>query len=398
MQPLTMKMLRRKSNNKGNYTEHNRVRIIRGGKEYFDLLIKLIGEARHVIHLQYYIFLEDHTGTMVTEALKKAAQRGVLVYLHIDAYASKKFTKEFMDAIVAAGIQFKRFEPLLTSRRFYFSRRMHHKVFVADGVHSLVGGINISDNYNDTDVPAWLDMALYTEGETSIMLHSICRKMWGSKIPKDNISLETKEKFFKAIPKEECRMIAVSRNDWVMRKSEIWRNYAAMFNHSQKEVTIMCSYFLPGQAFRKQISKAVKRGVKFRLILAGMSDIMVAKHAERFLYDWLLRRNIEIYEYQESVLHAKVATYDMEWSTVGSFNVNNISSFASLELNVDVKSEIFAEDLGKKLDEIIVKGCKKISEENYKASTNILRIFWQRMCYSFVNLMLRIFTFYFRQE
>lgn len=393
-----MKIFRRKSNNKGNYTERNRVRIIRGGKEYFELLINLIGEARHVIHLQYYIFLEDQTGTMVTEALKKAAERGVLVYMHIDAYASKKFSKDFMNGIFASGIKFKRFEPLLTSRRFYFGRRMHHKVFVADGVHSLVGGINISDNYNDTGVPAWLDMAVYTEGETSIMLHSICRKMWGSKIPNDNISLETKEDFLHSLPKEEYRAIAVSRNDWVMRKNEIWRNYARMFNHSQKEVTIMCSYFLPGQAFRKQISRAVKRGVKFRLILAGMSDILLAKHAERFLYDWMLRKKIDIYEYQESVLHAKVATFDMEWSTIGSFNVNNISSFASLELNVDIKSKIFAEELENKIEEIISNGCVKISEENYKASTNIFMIFWQRMCYSFINLVLRIFTFYFRQE
>jgi cardiolipin synthase len=276
---------------------------------------------------------------------------------------------------------------------------MHHKVFVVDSLYSLVGGINISNNYNDTEeAPAWLDMAVHCEGEVSAMLHDTCRRMWGKKIPADNIPPGTPEKFYKTIPKEEQRQVAVSRNDWVKKKSEIWRNYANMFNHSQKEILIMCSYFLPGWAFRKQLSRAVKRGVKIRVILAGVSDIMVAKHAERFLYDWMLRNKISIYEYQETVLHAKVAMYDNEWSTVGSFNVNNISTYASLELNVDVKDPVFAGELKKKLKEIIATGCKKITEENYKSSTNIFKILWQRLCYTFVNGMLKVFTFYFRQE
>jgi cardiolipin synthase len=393
-----MTMFRRKANNKGNYTEINRVRLVRGGRDYFTLLLKLIDEARYCIHLQYYIYLEDETGIMVTEALKKAAARGVLVYLHIDAYASKKFSKEFMAGILESGIRFKRFEPLLKSKRFYFGRRMHHKVFVADSIYSLVGGINISDHYNDTeDSPAWLDMAIFCEGEVSVMLHGICRKMWGSKIPRDNIPAGSAEAFCKTIPKEERRQVAVSRNDWVKKKSEVWRNYARMFMTSQKEIWIMCSYFLPGWAFRKQLTKAVRRGVKINVILAGTSDIMIAKHAERFLYDWLLRRKITIYEYQESVLHAKVAQYDGEWATVGSFNVNNISTYASLELNVDVKDKSFALGL-KTTMEKIASGCKKITEDNYRSSTNLLKIFWQRCCYAFVNIMLRVFTFYFRQE
>ncbi len=397
--PFIMNMFRRKSNNEKKYTQHNRVRLVRGGEEYFTLLLNMIAEAKYCIHLQYYIYLEDETGIEVTEALKKAAARGVLVYLHIDAYASKKFSKGFMAGITGSGIRFKRFNPLLKNRNFYFGRRMHHKVVVVDGLYSLVGGINISNNYNDTrEGPAWLDMAVHCEGEVSVELHTICRDMWGRKIAADNIPAHANEKFYKSIPEKQWRMVDVSRNDWVKKKSEVWKNYAYMFNHAQKEILIMCSYFLPGWAFRKQLAKAVKRGVKIRVILAGTSDIMVAKHAERFLYDWMLRNKVEIYEYQETVLHAKVAMFDNKWSTVGSFNVNNISAYASLELNLDVKNPVFAVELKHKLEEIMASGCKKITEENYKSSTNLLKIFWQRLCYMFVNGMLNLFTFYFKQE
>lgn len=160
----------------------------------------------------------------------------------------------------------------------------------------------------------------------------------------------------------------------------------------------MCSYFLPGNLFRKKIKAAVSRGVEVKIILAGTSDIMLAKHAERYLYDWLLRNNVTIYEYQETVLHAKVATYDGYWSTIGSYNVNGLSAHASLEINIDVSDKAFAVIVEKKLDQIITQHCKQVTTKNYASSTNILRQFWQWVCYNVVNKMLFVVTFYFKQE
>jgi cardiolipin synthase len=85
------------------------------------------------------------------------------------------------------------------------------------------------------------------------------------------------------------------------------------------------------------LRNAARRGVSVKVILAGKSDIMLSKNAERYLYDWLLRKKIGIYEFQPTVLHAKITVCDSEIVTIGSFNVNNISAYASLELNLDVK-------------------------------------------------------------
>ena len=92
---------------------------------------------------------------------------------------------------------------------------------------------------------------------------------------------------------------------------------------------------------RRLLTNAAKRGVKIKVITAGPSDIMLAKHAERWMYDWLLRNKIELYEYQPAILHAKVAVCDSEWITIGSYNLNNISAYASIELNLDVHNADF---------------------------------------------------------
>lgn len=382
----------------GGYTGRNRVKLVNGGKEYFSLLHALIGKAVNTVYLQYYIYEDDETGRSMKETLIRAAARGVQVFLQVDGYASQKLPKQFITELQQAGVQFKWFEQLFKSSKFYFGRRMHHKVVVVDGIYSLVGGINISNRYNDMPgAAAWMDLALYCEGEASLEVHHLCRAMWG-KAAADNVDLAAAEAFFRQISDKDGHWVRIRRNDWVKRKNQVTKSYFYMLLHAEKEISVMCSYFLPGRVFRREIINAVKRGVKIRVILAGPSDVMVAKHAERYLYHWLLKNDIEIYEYQKTVLHAKLALYDRQWVTVGSYNINNISAYASLELNVDVRDESFAEHIRTGLEKIIQQDCKRVTRDNYLSSTNLFRRLWQRLCYSFINTMLSLFTFYFKQE
>src|SRR5690242_11630099 len=130
----------RKSKAARKFTSRNRVKIIRGGAEYFNLLLELINNAQESIHLQTYIFGNDETGNMVAEALMAAAKKKVNVYLLADGYASQSLSKKMIQSFEAAGVRFRFFEPLLKSKNFYFGRRLHHKIFVADGKYSLTGG------------------------------------------------------------------------------------------------------------------------------------------------------------------------------------------------------------------------------------------------------------------
>jgi cardiolipin synthase len=379
------------------FTLHNQVRLIRGGKDYFTALYELIGAARKVIHFQTYIFSLDATGERVTRALEQAADRGVVVYLMADGYASQHLAGEYEERMRRAGIRFRLFEPVLKSSNHYFGRRLHQKVIVADGSIGLVAGVNISDRYNDLPgQPAWLDWAIHLEGEAAGQLHQVCMELWTRHIFRKRRLLEWNvEPQFEA--DWHCR-VRVRRNDWVQMHNEISRSYLSMLNGASKSVIMMSSYFLPGRAIRNALSRAVRRGVSVELILAGKSDVSLAKHAERYFYRWLLKHGIGIHEYPGNVLHGKLATADGHFVTGGSYNVNNISAYASIELNLDVEDRFFATEVTLALERIKEVDCVRITEEEYRTKYGWWSRFRQQASYEIVRMLFFIFTFYFRQQ
>ena len=377
----------------GAYLKTNDCRLIRGGLPYFDLLEELIDRAITSVHLQVYIYEEDETGARVTAALIRAAHRGVKVYLLLDRYASRSLPRQTVLAIERAGINFRWFEPLVKGRNFYIGRRMHHKIFVADGLHGLVGGINVSNNYNDLPgKPAWMDWAAFVEGEICSALYYRCMQMWlrtaRPKIPRFQIPSEITN---------NC-LIRARVNDWVRNRNQVSRSYLEMFHQANENITIMSSYFLPGRVFRRNLRQAAARGVKVKIILTKISDVTLAKLAERYFYPWLLRRNIELYEYRMKVLHAKIATYDRSWVTIGSYNINDLSAYASIEFNLDIQNGLFAQHVDRVLGEIMESDCDKITIESLSHRDGFFSRALYRVAFWTFRIVFYVFTFYFRQE
>lgn len=368
------------------YTTHNKIQLIKGGSQYFNFLKELIGKAKQSIYIRIYILDDDTTGRGIADELIKAAERKVAVFLIADGYASQSLSKEFIKNLKDKGVHFKYFEPLFKSTHFYFGRRMHEKVVVVDGRYALVGGINFADRYNDIDgVSAWLDYALYVEGEAGFELYKYCVSDWNSRkevqLPEVLFDLEEKD----------CS-VRIRRNDWVKGTYEVWRTYFDWFNQAEETITIMCSYFLPGRVLRNRLSLAAKRGVRIKVILAGISDVMLAKHAERYLYTWMHKNNIEIYEYQKSVLHAKMMVVDNHFVTIGSFNVNDLSAYASLELNLDVRNKPFASSVTKIMETIIERDCTRITKKIFITNTTFIKRIVQRGSYEIVRFILNLST------
>jgi cardiolipin synthase len=376
---------------------HNRVRLVHGGAEYFAELEALIMGAARTLHLQTYIFEADKTGKAIAEALKSASLRGVDVYMMVDGYASRDLDEDFVRALLQAGIRFRFFEPVLASNSFYFGRRLHHKVAVADGSVALVGGVNISNRYNDLPGdPAWLDWAIRLEGEAANQLHRLCVERW-IKFPPEIKRILLKDPPF--IPERSWNCpVRIRQNDWVTRRNEITRSYLQLLSEANHEIIIMSSYFLPGRVFRKHMARAANKGVRIRLILAGTSDVRIAKQAERYMYRWLFRKGIEIHEYPHNVLHGKIAVVDQKWMTGGSYNVNNISAYASIELNVDVLEAGFAAEVHDALEAIIVRDSVRITEAEYQTRFNAIERAVQYLSYEAIRMIFFLFTFYFRQR
>ena len=346
------------------YTQHNTIEWVQSGRGYFDRLEQLIEGAKYEIHIQTYILQTDVTGNRIIEALMRASLRQVKVFLLVDAYGSNNISRQMAQRIRSSGIRFRRFGKLFNKGSFHFGRRMHHKVIVIDGYTSIVGGMNIADHYGGTEnKPAWLDFAAIMEGEISRKLQVVCRRRWIGW----RFSLKNDQALLKSqglLPKTtELVKIRVRRNDFVQYKQEITLGYREAIRRAERSILLVGGYFLPGGTTRRLLKNARSRGVKIDVLVSEKSDVRLLILARRYLYDWLIRNGIGVYEYKPSNVHGKVLIIDDHWTTIGSYDLNNLSAYSNIELNVDVDHEPFSKNLSARIRKIMVEDCHQIIAE-----------------------------------
>jgi cardiolipin synthase A/B len=374
---------------KHDYKEGHSVELLQSGEPFFAANIKAIGEARQYIHFQTYIIDEDETGQRIIDALVKAAERGVRIYLLLDAFGTKYLSSEFIKKIEDSGILFRFFSPVFITKGFQMSLRLHHKVLLVDGELAIIGGMNFANRYHGTQAKKeWLDFAVIVKGPECLHINSTLRRLWNktfiSREERSNEIVHTTRTY------EENISLRVTENNWYRKKIEILRSYRSAFKYSHDHVIIFASYFLPGRLERKLLRMASARGVNIKIVLAAESDAPLFKRATGFLYEYILRNNIKIYEYLPSNLHAKVATVDGKWSTIGSYNLNHISDYGSIEMNVDILDSAFTGKFDKILLDIIKNDCRQVTYQEY-----LRRKTWSSqlsgwMSYQMIRLLMRL--------
>jgi cardiolipin synthase len=365
------------------------IELLKSGESFFIAVEKIIDEAKHFIHFQTYIIDEDETGVRIFNALIRAANRGVRTYLLLDAFGTKYLSKELIDNIEKSGILFRFFSPTLTTKGFKLSLRLHSKVVMADGEVAVIGGMNFANRYSGyTGQKEWLDFAVLIKGPECVHILSIIKKLWNKTfISKGERSREVIQT--PAYYQEDIK-IKVQQNNWYRRKIEILRSYRNAFKSAQARMIIFASYFLPGRNERRLLRNASMRGVDITIVLAAESDAPMFERATHFLYDFILRNKIKIYEYLPSNLHAKVAVVDGKWSTVGSYNMNHLSDYASIEINVDILDEDFAGYFEGILRGIIDNECRQVTFEEFNRRRTWISRFRGWFSYQMIRLLMRI--------
>jgi cardiolipin synthase len=372
------------------YTGGNTATLLRGNKYFFGKLVEMVDAAKSIIHFQCYILDDDETGRMVAGALKRAAQRGVKVFLMLDAWGSRSLDEKFIASLTESGIKFRWFGKLITKRGFHLGRRMHHKIIVCDSHASIIGGMNIADRYCGNGEPPWLDFAVYSEGNISVLLEHVCQKFWKRNPLKKRFRFAKKKiDTHRAEEKNNVHM-RVRENDWVMRKFEVASSYKKAVSASRETLTIFGAYFQPGFRFLYRLQKAAQRGVKIRIVVPAKSDSNIGNTARNYIYAFLLRNHIELYEYTRTMLHAKVCVADGIWSAVGSYDLNNLSAYSNVEANVEILDRDFAMTLQREMDSVIRNECEQITLESYRKKLTLFRKFRFWLAYHTVRLMFRI--------
>ena len=371
------------------YKSGHAVELHRSGKQYFSACFREIEKAKLYIHFQTYIVDDDATGRRFVNALIKAAKRGVRVYFLLDAFGGKSFSKNLIDEVSEAGILFRKFSPAFITRDFQMSLRLHHKVLLVDGEVAIIGGMNVANRYRGTrDLKEWLDFAILIRGPECAHILFILKTLWNKAF------IHRRERSHEMVhftsQYNDNVNVKVLQNNWYRNKIEILKSYRYAIKHSRDRMIIMASYFLPGRNERRLLRLASKRGVDIRIVLAAESDAHLFKRATNFLYDFILRNNIRIYEYLPSNLHAKVATVDGTWCTIGSYNLNHLSDYGSIEMNADILNSRFVRSFEAILLGIIEKDCRQINFREYsRRKTRISRLAdWSS--YQAIRFLMRI--------
>jgi len=348
----------------------NRVTLLKSGAEYFPAVEAAIDAARAEVRFETYIYVDDEVGVRIAAALKRAAARGVHVSVMLDAFGSRTLPAPFIADLEASGVRVRLFRPApswITLRRSRL-RRLHRKIVLVDGRVAFVGGLNIISDRTENKGEFRLDYAVQVEGPLVARIHPVVHRLaWMV----ETISRRRRAPGFRPprveVPPAGDSVAAFVHRDNVRHRHEIEAMYLAGIRGARREIVIACAYFMPGWRVRRALMGAADRGVRVVLLLQGFTDHAVFQQASRVLYEALLERGIEIFEYNAGELHAKVGVVDERWATVGSSNLDPFSLVLAREANVVVFDEVVAKRLRESLE-----------EEIRSHSVAVRRMLWRR--------------------
>ncbi len=343
------------------------LQLLEGSIAFFPSLIATIDNAQKSVQMETYIFDVTANGADVAMALERAAQRGVQVRVMVDGFGTPEFPDEWKTRFKLAGIQWFVYEPIVTLGIFLPSqwRRLHRKLCVIDGTVAYCGGINILDDWHDPNYGALaaprFDFAVRVIGALALDIHSATCQLWDRltlgkplnikrvKTAIEKLPAVLKRHHWQANAQTGKTLAALVLRDNITNRGQIERAYLKAIGDAHNEIIIANAYFVPGAKLRRALVHAAKRGVKVQLLLQGKYEYFMQYHAARPIYGKLLAAAIEIYEYDKSYLHAKVAVIDGVWSTVGSSNLDPLSLLLAREANIVMQDTDFAQSLRKRL-------------------------------------------------
>lgn len=373
----------------------NQLTLLRNGAAYFPALCADIDSAHHSIELETYILAGDSVGRMIVDALCRAAMRGLSVRLLLDGFGSAALPAEMQATLTRSGVELLWFRREISPFTLQPNRhrrllRMHRKLVVIDGNIAYVGGINLVD-----DIPAdgsskepRLDYAVRIDGPLANEVRLAMRRLWRT-VAWANLHRRGKAPEAILHAATHNPPIALLLRDSLRHRRAIERAYVRAIFNAREEIIIANAYFLPGRAFRRALIHASKRGVRVVLMLQGKVEYWLQHYATQGLYDRLIEAGIEIYEYQASHLHAKVAVIDRHWATVGSSNIDPFSLLLAREANLQVRDAGFSEELRTSLLSELHHSGRKVKREHRRLWAKLL----SRASYGVIRLLVWLFIF-----
>ena len=327
-------------------------------------MLEAIDAARESIRLEMYIYTASPLADRFRDALVRAAQRGARVQVLLDAVGSFMLSESYWDSFRAAGGHFRWFNPIAWGRMLY---RDHRKILVCDEESAFVGGLNIAPEYEGDGVShGWRDLGMEVRGALAVELAEAF-----------DASYERAggpHRILQRLRKTTAR-VTTAADSWRLllggpgRGRNFLKRTLADDLADALDVRLVSAYFLPTWRLRRELEGVVRRGGRVQLVLAGKSDIRLSQRASHRLYAPLMKRGVEIHEYQPQILHAKLFIIG-DQAYVGSANLDARSLSINYELLVRVSEPAVVTGARGLFDDIFAQS-RRVEPEAWRKSRSI---------------------------
>ncbi|RSK26486.1 cardiolipin synthase [Bacillus sp. HMF5848] len=356
-------------------------KVLTNGDETFTAIFDALKNAKHHIHLEYYIVRHDEVGQKLKNILKEKVQEGVKVRFLYDAVGSWRLSKDYMVELRNAGVEMVPFLPVkLPFLNNKINFRNHRKIIVVDGQIGFMGGLNVGDEYlgKNEYFGFWRDTHLYIRGEAVRSLQLIFLQDWYYMTGHSYLL----PSYLTATPVETSgggvQLIAGGPdNEW-----EIIKNlFFSMIVSARKSIWIATPYFIPDDDIATALKVAALSGIDVRIIVPERPDKRIVFYASRSYFPLLLEAGAKIYEYQQGFLHSKIIIVDNELASIGTSNMD----MRSFHLNFEVNAFLFKTDSIEKLVSDFQQDLNASSQIHYYTFKK--RPIWQRVFESTSRLL-----------
>ena len=309
-------------------------RILQNGDAFFPAMLDAIRNAEETVNFQCYIWESGEVSDQFIEAFSDAARRGVEVRVLIDGFGAIKFKNEDRERLRTAGVRLEFFRPLRWYNMVRVFKRSHQRAITIDGKVGFTGGAAVADKWvGNADSPEhWRDSMTMVTGS----LVSGVQTAFGNDWVYCCGEILAGPRFFPQPPtgpdetggSPPLGFAIVSSPSNAEQPIRIchWLGFRA----ARRRLYISNSYFIPDKRLRKAVMDRARAGVDVRILVPGSkTDAVPVRLAGQTHYEELMRAGVRVYEYQPTMMHAKVVVIDGIWSVVGSANMDE----RSMELN-----------------------------------------------------------------
>jgi cardiolipin synthase A/B len=315
-------------------TEGNHVEVLRNGNQIFPAMLEAIAGAEHTIDLLTFVYWRGEIGTAFAEALSERARSGVRVRVLLDAWGAHTLDRVSIDMMEDAGVRVRWFRPLHRLRPSAANHRTHRKVMIVDEQIGFTGGVGIADVWNGDarNEKEWRDTHVRVRGPAVDGLRAAFLDNW---IETDPELFDRTIDRFPEQPKPGEAVIQCVRGASEIGASDMSTLLLALLQLAEERIRVTTAYFVPDEELIERLCAASDRGVQVEILLPGPhGDKRFVQLAGQAEYQQLLEHGIRIWQFQPSMLHAKIMTVDGLVANVGSANFNARSTELDEEINL----------------------------------------------------------------